>query len=102
MSGEEPELDCKELLQLVTSLQTLTASQQQVNINNFVSFFPDFHIHIICESENYTNVFFQLKEKTRAGNVFLVPVDHTESDNLHIQVTLTLLVPSLSLRLKTF
>ena len=30
---------------------------------------------------------FQLKEKTRAGNVFLVPVDHTESDNLHIQVT---------------
>ena len=103
MSGEEPELDCKELLQLVTSLQTLTASQQQVNINNFVSFFPDFHIHIIiCESENYTNVLFQLKEKTRAGNVFLVPVDHTESDNLHIQVTLTLLVPSLSVRLKTF
>ena len=37
MSGEEPELDCKELLQLVTSLQTLTASQQQVNINSFVS-----------------------------------------------------------------
>ena len=33
-------------------------------------------------------MFFQLNEKTRAGNVFLVPVDHTESDNLHIQVTL--------------
>ena len=32
--------------------------------------------------------FFQLKEKTRAGNVFLVPVDHTESDNLHIQVNI--------------
>ena len=38
MSGEDQELDCKELLKLVTSLQTLTASQQQVNINNFVSF----------------------------------------------------------------
>ena len=47
---------------------------------------------------------FQLKEKIRAGNVFLVPVDHTESDNLHIQVTITpaLLVPSLSVRLKRF
>ena len=62
MSREEPELDCKELLQLVTSLQTLTASQQQVNINNFVSFFTDFHIHIICESEKYTNVFSAQRE----------------------------------------
>ena len=64
MSGEEPELDCKELLQLVTSLQTLTASQQQVNINNFVSFLPD---DIICECENYTNVFFS--SKRRPGRV---------------------------------
>ena len=67
MSGEEPELDCKELLQLVTSLQTLTASQQQVNINNFVSFLPYFHIHIICEGENYTKCFFS--SKRRPGRV---------------------------------
>ena len=29
---------------------------------------------------------FQLADKTEAGTVFLVPVDHTESDSLHIQV----------------
>ena len=83
MSGEDQELDCKELLKLVTSLQTLTASQQQVNINNFVSFENNWTVKF----HNGITHIFQLKEKTRAGNVFLVPVDHTESDNLHIQVT---------------
>ena len=31
------QVDCKQLLKLITSLQTLTAQQQQVNINKFVS-----------------------------------------------------------------
>ena len=38
MTTESEEVDCKALLKLVTSLQTLTASQQQVNINKFVSY----------------------------------------------------------------
>jgi len=62
MTTESEEVDCKALLKLVTSLQTLTASQQQVNINKFLS------------------------EVLDCATVFIVPVDHTESDNLHIQV----------------
>ena len=84
MSGEE--IDCKELLKLVTSLQTLTACQQQVNINNFVS--QRNTSHSWTSELNISS--FQLRDKTGAGVVFLVPVDHTESDNLHIQVTLSL------------
>lgn len=66
-SSSGDEVDCRELVKLVTSLQSLSASQQQVNINKFLS------------------------EKALCSTVFLVPVDHTESDNLHIEVSKVLL-----------
>ena len=36
--------------------------------------------------KHYTPLLLQLSAQTGAETVFLVPVDHTESDNLHIQV----------------
>ena len=85
-----PLIGCRELLRLVTSLQTLTATQQQVNINKFVSSFQDdyscFQDGIIMTLLMNTPLYLQLSSQTGAETVFLVPVDHTESDNLHIQV----------------